>query len=206
MKAFRVTHHQLFCQNCATQCWRDSTLVINLGVLTGPAAKSGPTYMGPAIEELITLFICGFSWWRHQMETFSALLAICAGNSPVPGEFPTQRPVTRSCDVFFDLRLNKRLSKQWWGWWFETLSRPLWRHRNVCQKQIFRTCVSNYIPQNTVVCNYLFIPKYSYNPVYHFDQSRHVAFNKIILIETTWLRHQTDLGGDEWMTLVTQRL
>ena len=73
------------------------------------------------------------AWWpwrRHQMETFSALLAICAGNSPVPGEFPAQRPVTRSFDVFFDLRLNKRLSKQSWGWWFESLSRPLWRHRN----------------------------------------------------------------------------
>ena len=42
------------------------------------------------------------------METFSALLAICAGNSPVPGEFPTQRPVTRSFDVYFDLRPNKR--------------------------------------------------------------------------------------------------
>ena len=40
------------------------------------------------------------------METFSALLAICAGNSPVPGEIPAQRPVTRSFDVFFDLRLN----------------------------------------------------------------------------------------------------
>ena len=47
------------------------------------------------------------TWWRHEMETFSALLAICAGNSPVPGEFPAQRPVTRSFDVFFDLRLNK---------------------------------------------------------------------------------------------------
>ena len=66
-------------------------------------------------------------WWRHQMETFSALLATCAGNSPVPGEFPTQRPVTRSFDVYFDLRPNKRLSKQSWGWWFETPS----RHRNV---------------------------------------------------------------------------
>ena len=65
------------------------------------------------------------------METFSALLAICAGYSPVPGEFPAQRPVTRSFYVFFDLRLNKRLSKQSWGWAFETLSRPLWRHRNV---------------------------------------------------------------------------
>ena len=67
----------------------------------------------------------------YQMETFSALLAICAGNSTVPGEFPAQRPVTRSFDVFFDLRLNKRLSKQSWGWWFETLSHSLWRHCNV---------------------------------------------------------------------------
>ena len=40
------------------------------------------------------------------METFSALLAISAGTSSVTGEFPTQRPVTRSFDVFFDLRLN----------------------------------------------------------------------------------------------------
>ena len=47
-----------------------------------------------------------------------------------PGEFPTQRPVTRSFDVYFDLRLNKRLCKQSWGWWFETLLCPLWRHSN----------------------------------------------------------------------------
>ena len=49
------------------------------------------------------------SWWRHEMETFSALLALCAGNSPVTGEFPSQRPVTRSFNAFFDLCLNKRL-------------------------------------------------------------------------------------------------
>ena len=70
------------------------------------------------------------TWWRQQMETFSALLAICAGNSPVNGEFPTQRPVTRSFEVFFDLRLNKRLSEHSWGWWFETPLGPLWRHCN----------------------------------------------------------------------------
>ena len=58
------------------------------------------------------------------------ILAICAGNSPVPGEFPAQRPVTRRFDVFFDLRLNNRLSKYSWGWWFETLWRPLWRQCN----------------------------------------------------------------------------
>ena len=68
--------------------------------------------------------------WRHQMETFSALLALCAGNSPVTGEFPAQRPVTQSFDVFFDLRPNKRLSKQSRGWWFETPSRLSCRHCN----------------------------------------------------------------------------
>ena len=70
------------------------------------------------------------SWWRHQMETFSALLALCAGNSPVTGEFHTQKPVTRTFDISFGLRLNKRLSKQSWGWWSETPSRTLWRHCN----------------------------------------------------------------------------
>ena len=77
------------------------------------------------------------TWRRHQIETFSALLAICGGNSPVPGEFHTQRPVTRRFDVFLDPRLNKRLSKQPWGWWFESLSRPLWRHRNVWYMPFF---------------------------------------------------------------------
>ena len=81
--------------------------------------------------------------WHFDMDTFSillafcadmmtngnisALLAICAGNSP---EFPAQRPVTRSFDVFFDLHPKKWLSKQSWGWWFEKPSRPLWRHCN----------------------------------------------------------------------------
>ena len=46
------------------------------------------------------------------METFSALLAFCAGNSPVSGEFPSQRPVTRSFDVFFVLYLDKWQSKK----------------------------------------------------------------------------------------------
>ena len=64
------------------------------------------------------------------METFSASLAVCAGNSPVTGEFPAQRQVTRSFDVFFDLGLNKRLSKQSWGWWFEMPSHSLWHHCN----------------------------------------------------------------------------
>ena len=50
--------------------------------------------------------------------------------SMVPGEFSAQRPVARSFDVSLDLCLNKLLSKQSWGWWFETPSCPLWRHCN----------------------------------------------------------------------------
>ena len=88
-------------------------------------------YVWPHSRFIIYFSSPATTCWRHQMETFFALLAICAGNSPVPCEFPAQRPVTWSFDVFFDLRLNKMLSKQSWDWWFETLSRPLWRHCNV---------------------------------------------------------------------------
>ena len=78
-------------------------------------------------------------WSKHK--EFVVMMTSSNGNSfrvtgPLcgeftgPGEFPTQRPVTRSFDVFFDLRLNKRLSKQPWCWWFETPSWSLWRHCN----------------------------------------------------------------------------
>ena len=73
------------------------------------------------------------TWWRHQMEKLSALLTLCAGNSPVTGEFPAKRPVTRSFDISFDLHQIKRLSKHLRGWWCKTLSRPLWRHCNECE-------------------------------------------------------------------------
>ena len=59
-----------------------------------------PSIIMIEIDQLIT-------WWRHQMETFSALLAFCAGNSPAIGEFPVQRPVTQRFDVFFDLHTNQ---------------------------------------------------------------------------------------------------
>ena len=69
------------------------------------------------------------SWWRHQMETFSTILAFCAGNSPVTGAFP----VTSDAELWCFLRYAPQytVEKQWWGWWFETPSRPLWRHCNV---------------------------------------------------------------------------
>ena len=67
---------------------------------------------------------------RVQVETFSALQVLCVGNPPVTGGFPSQRPVTRGFDTFFDLHRNKRLSKQFRRWGFETPSRPLYRFCN----------------------------------------------------------------------------
>ena len=55
---------------------------------------------------------------------------VITGHRWFTGELPAQRSVTRSFDVFFDLCLTKRLSKQWRGWWFVTSSCPLWRHCN----------------------------------------------------------------------------
>ena len=66
------------------------------------------------------------TWRRHQMETFSAV------NSPHKGQW------RGAFNVFFDLRLNKWLSKQSWGWRFETLSRPLWRHCHEIQTQCLK--------------------------------------------------------------------
>ena len=85
------------------------------------------------------------SWWRHQMETSSALLALCEENPPVTSAFPSQRPVMWSFDGFFDLRLNIQLSKQSRHQWFGTPSRSL-RHYNdvisyhIRQIQLYHAC------------------------------------------------------------------
>ena len=84
-------------------------------------------------------------WWRHQMETFYALLALCEGNSPVTGEFPSQRPVTRSFDVFFDLCLNKQLSKPSRRWWFQMPLHSLWCHCNASVHSAFTTILQHLI-------------------------------------------------------------
>ena len=92
---------------------------------------------------------------------FRVIGPLCVWNSPVTGEFPGQRPVSRSFDVFFDLRLNKRLSQQSWGWWFKTPSRSLWRHCNATkplpnQCWLIVTCIHGNrhqrdLDQNTII-------------------------------------------------------
>ena len=92
----------------------------------------------------------------------SALLDIWAGNS-TGGPIPTQRPVTLSFDVFFDLRLNERLSKQWWGWWFETLSCPLWRHCSVHSKTQRKGL------SDALYTYFIVIQQYRAPPIYHIE-------------------------------------
>ena len=79
----------------------------NVWVVLKPPPEQEALLFIDASAPLALLFNEQLSWWRHQMEIFSVLLAICAGNSPVTGEFPTQRPVPLSFDVFLDLRLKK---------------------------------------------------------------------------------------------------
>ena len=114
----------LYCQS-TTGCWTNNRWVVDeasyLADEFGCISLAGFRKHAMMCPNLVavSLVLKASAWWRHQMEIVSALLAICAGHSPV-------RPLTRSFDVFFDLLLNKRLSKQWWGWW----SRTLWRHCN----------------------------------------------------------------------------
>ena len=102
-----------------------------------------------SIDEMVLWYIVGISsfyrWWCHQMETFSALLDLRAGNSPATSEFPSEGLVTWGAGVFFDLRFNKRLSKQSRRRWFEKISCSLWRYCNDRRKKTMHT---NRIPMS----------------------------------------------------------
>ena len=94
---------------------------------------------------VISYYFGPLSWWRRQMEIFSMSLALCEGNPPATGGFPSQRPVTWSFAVFFDLHLSKRLKKQLRLQWFETPPHSLWRHcyaiialHNCTREQVLR--------------------------------------------------------------------
>ena len=84
-------------------------------VLKIATKKSQRLYYWPYVRESIGMMT------SSNGNIFRVTGPLC-GEFTGPGEFPTKRPVTRSFDVYFDLRLNKRLSKQSWGWWLETLS------------------------------------------------------------------------------------
>ena len=85
----------------------------------------GPCYIWSVYDDVIK--------WKHFPRDWPFVRGIHHSS-----EFPAQRLVTRSFDIFCDLRLNKRLRKQSWGWWFETASRPLWRYCNEFQRHQLR--------------------------------------------------------------------
>ena len=135
----RVTH---ICVSNLTIIGSDNGLVptkpqaiiwTNAGILLiGPLGRN----FNEILSEILT-----FSFKKARLNVSSAewglfglglnvLMALCAGNSPVISEFHRQRPVTRNFGIFFDLHLNKQLSKQLRCQWFETPPRSLWRHCN----------------------------------------------------------------------------
>ena len=108
------------------------------------------------------------------MEIFSALLAICVGNSPVTSEFLSQSPVTQSFDVFFDLRLNERLSKL-------RPSRPLWRHNNDLKQCAVNVKLNEYNHTFYGVIPYLYI-------IYGIRNGR---FYWLLLVSVGFIRQAT---------------
>ena len=101
--------------------------------------------------------------------------------------FPAQRPVTRSFDIFFDLRLNKRLSKLWLGWWFETPSRSLWRHCNVlyCCGYISSVAIHSNDSSNQIFQSF---------PHWHRDINMGYCFFTQSLPETRWWETINDIS------------
>ena len=137
-------------------------------------------------------FLNILSWWRHQMETFSALLAHCAWKSPVTGEFPSQRPVTRNFDVFHDLRMNKRLSKQSGGWWFKMVQRSLWRHCYVHIK-------AHFLLENSYIANsdwmalwYLYLTSHRHWQIFYHSPVKQGKFcwRQLRTVEHIWRKIQ----------------
>ena len=127
------------------------------------------------------------SWWRHQMETFSALLTLCG----VTVGFPSQRPVTRSFGVFFDVRLNTRLSKRSGGWWLETPLGSLWRH---CYGEVASgITLELYLAQEGVVCYHheLEITWYHYRLMWSnfFVWNYAYTINMLHVISMNWTWH-----------------
>ena len=148
-----VTSGTVSCHNDIVLChqWRQSrqinylfSVLCQYGVFTrnGMQLMHLTVWHYIALELHCVLAAGKLSLRRHQMEKFSALLALCDGNPTVTGGFPSQMTVTRGFDVFLDLCLGNRsllkLSqqtlhqrKQSRRRWFETPSRSLWRHCNV---------------------------------------------------------------------------
>ena len=96
------------------------------------------------------------SWWRHQMKLFRRVTGLLCREFTDHWWFPSQRPVTRSFDVFFDLRLNQQFSKQWRRLWSETSLRLSWRHCNVTRLFSWITMTYTHVTLEPNACLFSF--------------------------------------------------
>ena len=124
-----LRHHCAHYDVIAMTNYGSSIISTTLRNMTGVSFKEGYIKQGDCKVYQTThkAILIMITTWNGDI--FRVTGPLC-GEFTGPGEFPTQRPVTRSFDVIFDLSPNKRLSKQPWSWWFETSSWSLWRQCN----------------------------------------------------------------------------
>ena len=136
-----VTSH---CQNQGSLPVQMMLNRLSVGFQNGVVSETTLSKMaGVTVRNLAALQVIKSKWKKMRQckmtssngNIFRVTGHLC-GEFTGPGEYPAQRPVTRSFDVFFDLHLNKGLSKQSWGWWFEMPYRPLWPHSNGTQPNL----------------------------------------------------------------------
>ena len=152
------------------------------------------------------------------METFSALLAICEGNPPVTGEFPSQKSVTRSFDVFFNVCLNKRLRKQSRRWWLGTPSYSLCRHKTSPilhrpvsvkrEKIFFSTCLVISNTRDSKWCWNTYSSNCSLSACLHINVTVNTVKHSFRMLARTITSLQTVLSpwhGELFFTMFTHR-
>ena len=115
-----------------------STTVLYLGLRRTLFSFRTSIYIGLLHRHSLPFVVLNLMYLHFMMTSSSWKFSRVSG--PLCGEFTGHRwiPRTKAIDVFFDLRLNKRMSKQWWGWWFVTSRHSLWRHFNVLSGSLQR--------------------------------------------------------------------
>ena len=139
------------------------------------------------------MYFIYMAWWRHQMETFSALLAFCEWN-PITGHrwITLTKPVKRTFDVFFDVHLNNWLSKQSRRRWFETPLRSLWRHCNGAQRIDYRLPLLAADLDESLRGAIFTLPvqrEHYWSPVYPSCTLYHVSWIKLWCFYELWLNN-----------------
>ena len=117
---------------------------------------------------LLTLIFVDRKWWRHLNGNIFRATGPLWRESTGHRWIPSQRPVTWSFDVFFDLCLDRRLSKQSRRCWFETPSRSFWRHRNKMAGYVVTWLASILVASETSVVDLIILPEDLLNILNYF--------------------------------------